>query len=149
MVMLFSLHTSMQNLSLPSLSWTRTTAAAHGLDEGLITPISNISWRCLQTSSNMDWGISWYLLWNGCEFGSTLISCCTTEVSPRCRSCQENTSTNSDNKSAASLQSSSDQDVHPNRLLCLSMVLSSKGTFGLVLVGNQPSFSLLRGCSHN
>ena len=54
------------------LFWTRITAEAHGLDKGLIILISNISWRYLQTSSNMDWGIGQYLSQNGYEFGSKL-----------------------------------------------------------------------------
>ena len=50
-------------------------------------------------------------------------------------------SANSDNKSTSSLQSSGDQDVHPDRLICLSIVVLGAGTFGLVLVGNWLSFS--------
>ena len=111
--MLFSLHKSMQNQSLPSLFQTRTTTKAHGLKEGLIAPTSCISWRCCLNSSCIDWGIRWYLLLNGHEFGSSLISCSTTKVSSKSRSCLEDTSANSANKFVAAWWSSRAQDLHP------------------------------------
>ena len=135
----------MQNQNFPSLLHTRTNAEAHGLVKGLVAQSLTFPVGVLQTSSNMDWGIGQYLSQNGCEFGSNLISCSTTEVSPRFRSWQENTSSNSDNKSTASWQSSGDQDAHPNRSIWLSIVLSGDGTFGLVLAGNQVRFSLQPG----
>ena len=135
--MMFILHRSMQNQSLLSLFQTRTIAEAHRLDEGLITPTSNITWGCLQTSSCMDWEIGQYLSWNGHEFGSNLISCFMIEVSPRSKSCQENMSVNYNNKSAASLQSSGDHNAHPDRSICSSMVPSGAGTSVLVSAGVQ------------
>ena len=78
-----------------------------------------------------------YLSQNSHEVALSFISCSTTKVSPRSRSCLENTSTNYDNKSATSLWSSWDQDMHPRRSICSSMILSGVGTFGSVSDGNQ------------
>ena len=83
----------------------------------------------------MDWEISQYLSWNSHEFSFSLILCFTTEVSPRSKSCLENTSENSDNRSAASLQSSGDQDMHPNRSICSSMVPSGQEPLVLYQLG--------------
>ena len=73
-VLLFSLHRLIQNLSPPSFFLTSTIALAHGLKLFLIAPTSTISWRWFFTSSYRWGGILWYLSLKG--WGSVILMAC-------------------------------------------------------------------------
>ena len=134
MVLSLNFCRSMQNHNLPSFFLTSTTTLAQGLANFLIAPISNISLRCLFTSSYCRGGILLYLSLKGSGLVS-IILCLTTGVFPKSVSSRASIHLNSSIHSLTSVCSFSDQLEIPSKLsleIILPFVL--KFTFLVIVI---------------